>query len=72
MRNFGQKSRMVPLFPLTMNLISLLLKLRGDSDSDMNRYYSAQKLRSTNFISHYTIEDSIRQFYESYINIQTK
>ena len=56
---------MLPLLPMPKQLLSLLLRLRGRSDTNMEREFSSEKLLATNFTPVDSVGAAVSAFAES-------
>lgn len=61
----GLECRKFPLVPLPKQILPMLLRLFGRSETDMHRIYDSRKLRATNFMPVDTVGESIRKLGES-------
>jgi len=61
----GVPPRRIPLLPVPARLLTALLKLRGRSDTSLDRHYDSRKLRLTGFRPVVTLADAIRDFARS-------
>ena len=64
----GLKPRTLPLLPVPQKLLSLVLKLLGRSETNMDRRYDATKLMGTNFQPVDSIAGAVKEFGESLRN----
>jgi nucleoside-diphosphate-sugar epimerase len=62
MSSLGLNPRRAPLLKIPRVVLSVLLRLRGRSDTDPKRTYSARKLRSTGFVVDTSIADAVSNF----------
>ena len=58
----GVRPRAIPLLPLPPQLLSLLLRLLGRSDTDLHRRYDSGKLLATGFRPVDSVPDAVGQF----------
>jgi len=65
MNALGLKTRSAPLFTIHPWLLSVLLKLRGRSDTNIHREYSSKKLLSTGFTFRTQLKDAVEAFGKS-------
>jgi nucleoside-diphosphate-sugar epimerase len=61
----GRKPRKIPVLPVPSLFLSILLKLKGRSESSLHRIYDSKKLRSTNFTPVDTLHDAVIEFGKS-------
>ncbi len=65
MRALGLESRKFPILPVPRQLLSLLLRLRGRSETSMARCFESKKLLATNFRPIDSVAMAVRTFGES-------
>lgn len=68
--SLGLAPRKFPLLPLPLQVLSLLLRLMGRSDRDMQRMYGCQKLLATNFKPVHSVAMAVREFGHNIQDIQ--
>ena len=65
LRSLDLPPRVLPLLPMPKQLLSLLLRLRGRSDTNMEREFSSEKLLATNFTPVDSVGAAVSAFAES-------
>jgi nucleoside-diphosphate-sugar epimerase len=64
----GLKQRNIPLLPIPSFVLSLILRIKGSSGSDLFQIYKSDKLGNTNFNPVDSLQNAVVQFSKHYID----
>jgi len=67
LNSLGLQPRKIPILPFPFLFLSILLKLKGCSDSTVGKVYDSTKLHATNFTAVDSLSETIKEFGENFM-----